>query len=66
MKYIQQVPKKQTSDTFPQAFSAGIHKGQGGETLSDVTLPGEQTPFSYDVDYVLGDTVFSYPFEAAF
>lgn len=25
-------------------------KGQGGETLSDVTLPGDQTPFSYDVD----------------
>lgn len=41
-------------------------KGQGGETLSDVTLPGDQTPFSYDVDYVLGDTMFSYSLEAAF
>lgn len=40
-------------------------KGQGGETLSDVTLLEEQTPFSYDVDYVLGDTVFSDSLEAA-
>lgn len=34
--------------------------------MSDVTLPGDQTPFSYDVDYVLGDTMFSYSLEAAF
>lgn len=41
-------------------------KGQGREILSDVTLPGDQTPFSYDVDYVLGDTMFSYSLEATF
>lgn len=41
-------------------------KGQGGETLSDVTLPGDRTPFLCDVDYVLGDTMFSCSLEAAF
>lgn len=41
-------------------------KGQGAETLSDVTLPGDRTPFHHDVDYVLGDTMFSCSLEAAF
>lgn len=40
------------------------HKGRRGKTLSDVTVPEDQTPFSYDVDYVLGDTMFSYSLEA--
>lgn len=41
-------------------------KGQRRETLGDVTLSGDQTPFSYDLDYVLGDAMFSYSLEATF
>ena len=41
-------------------------KGQRGETLGDVTLSGDQTPFSCDLDYVLGDAMFSYSLEATF
>lgn len=41
-------------------------KGQGGETVSDVTLPEDQTPFfPSDVDYVRGDTALLHWLEAA-
>lgn len=40
------------------------HQPKGKETLSDVTQPKDLTPSSYDVDYVLGDTMFSKSLEA--
>lgn len=60
-------PPAAPRQTPPLGSSAlASDKGRGGETLSDVTLLGDRTPFLCDVDYVLGDAMFSCSLEAAF